>query len=333
MSANIQALYDNNRVSLYDKIPLCAPMSVSIETSSCCNLRCKYCAQSLGEGFEQRHFHRELMHWDTFQLVLEQLEEFEGNIQKIHLFRNGEPLLNPELPRMIRALRERQVCRSININTNAVLLSHDLALALIDAGLDTLCVSMQGMSRASYQEISGVPVDFDQLCEQLHFFYQNRRQCKLFIKNIDIALGDGDEAAFYRRFGECADRVYVERACPVYESVDYTGMLIQEDVTRHGEAVGPIRVCQLVFYYLHILSNGDIHPCSSIEFPMAAPNIRQTTLKEFWNGPERRAFLRQHAAGKRMENPVCRTCKRLEQEFQPADSLDAYSDELLKKLR
>ena len=324
-------LFEPNRMPLYKKVPLDAPMSVTIEPSGICNFRCKYCAQALGNAFDDRHFKRQFMTMDTFNLVTEQLKKF-GKIKKIHLFRNGEPLCNPNLVEMIRQLRSKDICETININTNASLLTPQYSQNLIDAGLSSLSVSLNGLSAETYKNICGIDVDFQSIYENLKYFYEHRGNCKLFIKIIDIALKDKvEEEKFYSLFSPIADRVYIETAVPVYESIDYEGMLQEKQVTRSGIPVKEPKVCQIVFFHLHILANGDVVPCNSIEFPIRVWNIRETELYDIWNSKERVEFLWKQLEGKRKENNICAHCKRLCQEFQPQDGLDEAVEEI--KLR
>lgn len=317
-----QPLFEPKRIPLSQKVPLDAPMSVTIEPSGICNFRCRYCAQALGSAFDHRHFKRQLMTMDTFRLTAEQLRKF-GRIKKIHLFRNGEPLCNPKLPDMVKLLQSQDICETININTNASLLTPEYSQRLIDAGLSSLSVSLNGLSEAAYKDVCGADIDFQSLYGNLRYFYEHRGSCKLFIKIIDLALQDKqEEEQFYRLFSPISDRVYIETAVPVYESINYEGMLRAAHVTRSGIPVQEPAVCQIVFFHLHILANGDVVPCNSIEFPLHKWNIRDTELYDIWNSKERTAFLWQQLKGRRKENPACAGCRRLCQEFQPQDGLD-----------
>ncbi len=325
---NKQPLFEPNRIPLYAKVPLDAPMSVTIEPSSICNFQCAYCAQALGKDFEQRHFHRQLMSMDIFDLVIRQLKSF-GKIKKIHLFRNGEPLCNPNLAKMVKKLREENICETINISTNASLLTPEISDALIEAGLSSLSVSLNGLSGEQFQKTCGADVDFEQIYQNLAYFYEHKKHCKLFIKIIDIALLDKtEEARFYQLFSPIADRVYVETAVPVYESIDYSHMLRQSAVTRSGIPVKEPVVCQIVFFHMHILANGDVVPCNSIEFPIHTWNIQEKTLYDIWNSQERTQFLWQQLEGNRKQNRICANCQRLCQEYQPQDGLDEHMEEI-----
>lgn len=332
MNAKNKPLFEMKRVKLYEKLPIDTPMSVIIDPSSLCNLKCIYCAQALGSEFEKRHFKRQIMEYSTFEKIVDQLDKFPSKIKKVHLFRSGEPFLNPRISDMVKLLKERSICESLNISTNAVLLSKKLSIDLINAGLDCLTISLQGMSSKKFKEIANVDIDFEDFVENIRFFYKNRGKCKLYIKNIDVALEDGDEESFYKIFGEISDRVFVETACPVYPSIDYSNIIKQDRVTRYGELVKEPEVCQISFYHLHILSNGDVIPCSSIDSPLPLWNIDNMELVDIWNSKERIDFLKLQASKNRRTNEICSRCHRLSQELRPEDALDEYSSYILEGL-
>ena len=304
---NKAPLHEMNRKHLWELLPLEAPMSVTIEPSGLCNFRCKYCAQALGNKFDTRHFKREIMPMPLFKDIVGQLKEF-GTIKKIHLFRNGEPLINPSIAEMVALLKTECICETINISTNAALLTPELSNKLIDAGLD------------------------EQIYQNLKYFYNHRKQCRLYIKIIDMALNsEKEKEEFYQLFSPIADRVYVETAVPVYESIDYSKMLHKENTTRAGREVEEPLICHLAFYHLHILANGDVVPCNSIEFPIKKYNVKEKSLKEIWNSQERLVFLYNMLLGNRKKNDICKKCKRLCQEYQPEDKLDGYEEDIIKR--
>lgn len=102
-----------------------------IEVSNLCNLTCSYCPHPL----QQRR--AGLMTADTFAKALELLVRCGQRNAYLHNF--GEPLLHPELPKLVRLCTERGVAASFY--TNGVLLNTANLRDLSDAGLRELCVS------------------------------------------------------------------------------------------------------------------------------------------------------------------------------------------------
>jgi MoaA/NifB/PqqE/SkfB family radical SAM enzyme len=63
----------------------------------------------------------------------------------------GEPLLNPELPAMIRHLKHLGV--KVHFNTNGILLNAEIQEELIDSGLDELRISLDAATPEGYKAI------------------------------------------------------------------------------------------------------------------------------------------------------------------------------------
>ena len=126
--------------------PLPSPVEAYFEVANRCNSKCATCPLT----FSPQEAARQLS-----------LEDFQGLVEQLpHLRRAvlqgiGEPLLNPDLARMIRHLKERGVY--VVFNTNAVLLTRRRQLELIGSGLDELRVSLDGSTPETYLRVRGIP--------------------------------------------------------------------------------------------------------------------------------------------------------------------------------
>src|SRR5688572_25382019 len=91
------------------------PRQIYLEVTNRCNSLCGSCPLTYDHflAFEPKHH----LTWTQFRSVVDQLPV----IERVVLHGIGEPLLNPELPRFIRHLKERGA--HVLFNTNAVLLT------------------------------------------------------------------------------------------------------------------------------------------------------------------------------------------------------------------
>src|SRR2546430_8545617 len=107
------------------------PRSLYVETTSRCNSKCQTSILTFG-GREPAGD----LTWPRFRQIVDQFPALE----RVLLHGIGEPLLNPDLPRMI----EHLVARGAHVlfNSNAISLSRAQTTALIDAGLHELPVSL-----------------------------------------------------------------------------------------------------------------------------------------------------------------------------------------------
>lgn len=95
------------RHNLSELLPMKEPISIDIEASSACCLKCRYCPQSLSAD-EKKHINignNGVMDMTLFVQVVEQLKEFGGPLKNIRFAGFGEPLLNPGIVEMVDYLR------------------------------------------------------------------------------------------------------------------------------------------------------------------------------------------------------------------------------------
>jgi MoaA/NifB/PqqE/SkfB family radical SAM enzyme len=130
--------------SLRGPISQISPRVVFIEVTNRCNLLCETCPHTF--------FKREPLHsltLDEFIAIAVQFPQMERAL----LHGIGEPLLNRELPEIIRYLKRRDV--EVIINSNGTLLSPAWQENLVHSGLDEYRCSIDGAKEETYARIRG----------------------------------------------------------------------------------------------------------------------------------------------------------------------------------
>lgn len=118
-------------------------MSLSIEPTTSCNLRCPECPSGL------RSFTRPtgMLEPALFSGVLSQVDK---NLISLTFYFQGEPFLNKRLPEMIKEASEKGIYT--RTSTNAHHLTSELADSLIQCGLHELVISVDGASQEVYEQ-------------------------------------------------------------------------------------------------------------------------------------------------------------------------------------
>lgn len=117
---------------------------VIVEPTSLCNLDCRTCV---------RHSWTEpagMMDIAVYERLIAGLRRFPA-VGKVSFWGFGEPLMHPKIAEMV-ALAKRLGAKT-EIVTNALLLDRRLAIDLVDAGLDSVVISIDGVSAESYSDI------------------------------------------------------------------------------------------------------------------------------------------------------------------------------------
>ena len=139
------------------------PRSIYIEPTTRCNELCRQCPRT----WLSREDDLDLSYED-FRRIVDQFPALE----RVVLHGLGEPLLNEELPRMIRHLKARGVY--VLFNSNGVLLTGERGQALTDAGLDEYRLSMDSATRDTYAKIRGVDA-FDTVLGNVRAFIDRQQ--------------------------------------------------------------------------------------------------------------------------------------------------------------
>jgi MoaA/NifB/PqqE/SkfB family radical SAM enzyme len=120
------------------------PKVIFIEVTNRCNLLCQTCPRTF--------FDREPLKSLSLQEFIMIAEQFP-QMQRALLHGIGEPLLNRELPEIIKDLKGRNV--EVIINSNGTLLTPYWQEKIIESGLDQYRCSIDGAKNETYARIRG----------------------------------------------------------------------------------------------------------------------------------------------------------------------------------
>lgn len=142
--AGIELRLEEKEDGIFLRKPISHLAKVYIEPTSQCNLSCRTCIRNawdepMGQMTEV-----------TFERILSGIEALD--YRPVIFFGGfGEPLFHPMIADMVR--RAKKASSKIELITNGMLLTEERSRALIQAGLSTLWVSVDGASPESYADI------------------------------------------------------------------------------------------------------------------------------------------------------------------------------------
>lgn len=117
-----------------------------IEINSACNLRCALCTVGNREGYEFNQGNA-LMDMDLLEKVLDKIQT-ENPAAIVCAYANGEPMLHPQLPECVSAIKRRGFRCEVSSNLNHV---HRLT-DFFAAGPDLFIISMSGFTQEVYEK-------------------------------------------------------------------------------------------------------------------------------------------------------------------------------------
>ncbi len=137
------------------------PTSCNIMITDRCNLRCMMCKQW------QKPYAQELPVED-WEKIIADLQR--NGIKNIH-FTGGEPLLRSDIKDLITYAGRQGL--SVGLTTNGTLLTRNILGPLIDAGLRSVAISLDGLNE-EYERIRGVPGSFKRVEQAVYLLSRMR---------------------------------------------------------------------------------------------------------------------------------------------------------------
>jgi len=134
---------------------LVKPSGIYIDVTYRCTMRCRTCFRWLSRPREDE------LGVDEWKEVVAALRRWLGDFYLA--MGGGEPLLKPEIEEIVR------FAASIRVNTSIITSAYPLDGPMFDrlssAGLDCLCISLDGVNASTHDAIRGVPGSFERAVE------------------------------------------------------------------------------------------------------------------------------------------------------------------------
>ena len=165
ISESTKAYIEKFQLSIEKGQPFIPPLTASLQANKWCNSRCEYCGI----------WRNPKLNTSLEDLILAVDELSELGVQMISLT-GGEPFLQDCLPKVINQMRARRVISSIM--TNGLLLNPGHIDPVLEAGLTSLCVSLDTINPDIYKSIRGVPIA--QVLKGLEYVSRRRKDFPTF---------------------------------------------------------------------------------------------------------------------------------------------------------
>lgn len=321
-----------NRTKLETVIPLNTPYIINVDPADSCNFECSFCPTGDRQLMKDVGRPFKTMDFDIFKKIVDDIKEFESPLKVLRLYKDGEPLLNANFAKMIKYAKDSGNILKIDTTTNASLLNPQRNLEIIEAGLDRINISVEGIDAKQYMKFSKYRIDFDKFVDNVKHFYENKKQCEVVVKINGDTLSDEDKKYFMNTFKDISDGVYIEHimSCwPEFELRD--GLEVNEDFGIYGQEIEEVSVCPYVFYSFSINSDGSSSLCFlDWSRKLIIGDVTKQSVKDIWLSDSMRDYQKMFLKHERKEHPVCKDCGQLSHGM--PDNIDKYSQSILKRL-
>lgn len=318
-----------DRLPLQEVIPLLGPLVVYIDPTNKCNFRCEFCPTSDKALLRKVGRPAATMGMELFRKAVDDLKAFP-RLKLVSVYKDGEPLMNPHFPEMVRYTKDAGVAERIWTKTNGSALCPDLNQKLIDAGLDMICISVEAVSAEGYLRIAKARIDYERFRANVADLHARRGNCQIYIKIADSGFTPAEIAKFYADFQPISTQIAIEKLMgwSFSDIKDFT--LGTQPDTYDGLPLVAKKVCAYPFYVLAVNADGSVSVCGNDwAHGTVVGNIRERSLLEIWRGDALYALRKTMLQDRRDEIPVCAKCYYLQ--IVP-DNIDPYRDTLLERL-
>lgn len=275
------------------------PLILNIEPTNRCDLRCVYCPRlkaRKGTGD---------MSWELFTRIIDEAAGYRPLIM-LNFHKDGESFLHPRFLDMVNYAREKNVAKTIHLNTNAVCWNERLINRILDSGLDDITVSLDAARPETYRKHKGAD-KLGQVERNVQLFLRLRAQRGTTRPFIRVKMMEFDEISpqeideFYKKWDGVADMVQVTGIHNWGGSIPGLKVTDESSKVRYP--------CMIMWYSLVVNWNGDVTVCSvDWDTDILVGNASKQTLHEIWNGSKIKEARRSQIERRYDRYPVCKEC-------------------------
>jgi radical SAM protein with 4Fe4S-binding SPASM domain len=323
----------DDRTPLQDVIPLSTPFVVFVDPASACNFLCPFCPTGHRDMIDETGRFQGVMKLPLFKKIIDDLKEFEKPIKVLRMYKDGEPFLNKNLANMIAYAKQSGSIDYIDTTTNGSLMTPERLGPVLEAGLDKINISVDGMNPEQYKKFTGFDFDFAKFVEHVKWLDANKGNCEVVIKIPGDLIDENQRQEFLDTFGDYCDRIFIENFAPCWPEFDveeHTGIKIEKGI--HQQPIQNTDACPYIFYSVAVNADGLVSACF-LDWgrKLVIGDVNQQSLPKIWHSPSMNALRLMQLEGRRRKHPVCGKCGQLSHCL--PDNIDPYLTDLLPKFR
>jgi len=246
------------------------------------------------------------------------IDEIADHVIFLFLWNYGEPLMNKDLPEMIRYAKSKDMV--VITSSNIQLLNPQSAKDIIASGLDYLTISFDGASEDTYTKYRDVKAGnqgtFERAIKNIQMLVQekNKQKSKTPLLNLQFIVMKDNEKEI-AKIKELANTMGVDRLVlkkPVIATKENLDKFLPKDkkfiINPYEESYTKDTFCIRPWVQSVVNWDGSVGPCCyDHKFKFIFGNAFEEGFKQIWNNEKYVAFRKQIANN--LNNiDICRHC-------------------------
>ena len=288
------------------------PISISIEPTTSCNLRCPECPSGL------RSFTRPtgMLQQQMFQKTIDQLKD---TLTYLTFYFQGEPYLNPQFLEMVKYASANGIYTATS--TNAHYLKDEVARQTVESGLDRLIISIDGTSQDTYESYR-VGGQLEKVIEGTRNILAWKKKLKsktphTIFQFLVVKPNEHQIPEVYRLADELGVDQVVLKTAQIYDYENGSDLIpVQDKYSRYQKtSSGNYQIkssldnqCWKMWHSCVITWDGKVVPCCfDKDAHFVLGDLKDQSFEEIWFG-EKYNHFRASLLKSRSEIEICKNC-------------------------
>ena len=301
--------FDRREQGLVEAVMQNKFLSLYIESSAACNLKCKFC--DLFNGPQTKLGKANIvLKPDHFEYMLCDIQQLGYQFKRVYFNVHGEPLINRDLATLVSLAVTANIGEHYTVSTNGVLLNTECFDALVDSGINSITVSHETVSRQRYAEFMGadhleaVMTNVSNAIAKI----KNGTDIQLIIKTTQLKNATSEDKFYldeliehYKPVAEYSNRIHISI------NPEWSWVSGQVDEAKPKE----LRCCDMPFYMAVLHCDGRVSCCcvdNIGSLVIGKIDKEGDSLSEILKGTRLKKIREAHLNGSFGSMPACANC-------------------------
>lgn len=293
-------LYDKKINKTIEKLGKNPPVCIHIATTNYCNASCIMCPHHKLKDFGT-------MDMKTYKKIINNCKKLK--IKNLILSFFGEPLIDKKLDERIKYAKSKGI--SVGFSSNASLLNETWAKKLIESGLDSITISLDGYSKETYEKIRK-GLKFDEVKKNILGLVNMKKRLRKNNPNIYLVLVEMEENKneikdFYKEWKNKVQAINIINMRNWADTIEKEGTKksfhSRKDLNR--------KPCISIWTEMFVDWRGNVVLCcDDWNSSVILGNLKKQKIEEIWNGKKLGKIREAHKKREFYKIPMCAACNK-----------------------
>jgi len=284
------------------------PIFLHLDMNQNCNLKCPHCILNQKKYFSN-YYKGSNINWSEYKRIIDEGKDY--SCPSMSPQGNNEPLLNKDIDKYIKYASDRGFI-DIMINTNALLLTEEMAKKLLDSGLTRIRFSIDAATAKTYNKIRPGG-DYDKIIANVYKFLKLKKSMNYTLPIIGVNfckmnINEHELNEFHNYWKDIVDIITVQTFVPPILEKDFSVYYASDQYIK--KRLKNFK-CPQPFQRV-VVRNKDITPCCAMfSSKIKIGEIGKDSIFKAWNSSAMKRLRMLHKNGDYKKNKICSKCVEL----------------------